>query len=170
MSDLAASLPNGETITIRTHWNTGDIGWIVSMHGLFHSQELGFDHTFEAYVAGPLAEFAKRSSERERIWIAEQEGRIVGCIAIVEANPKTAQLRWFLVDPCARGKGLGKRLLQEAIAFSKSKSYESIVLDTISQLTKAARLYQSAGFVKIEESPARLWGVDLVEERNELGL
>ncbi len=104
------------------------------------------------------------------MWIAEQDGRIAGCIAIVEHAPTAAQLRWFLIDPAARGLGLGKRLLGEAIAFSKSSGYETVILWTVSELAAAAHLYRSAGFRKVEEVPGQRWGVSVVEEKYELVL
>jgi hypothetical protein len=90
------------SVTIRTTLNPGDLGSIVHLHGVHYSREYGFDPTFEAYVAGPLAEFVKAGSPRERLWIAERNGRIVGCVAIVAATSDVAQLRWYLVDPTAR--------------------------------------------------------------------
>src|ERR687885_147033 len=86
----------------------GDLGSVVHLHGTVYAKEYGFDPTFEAYVAGPLAEFVRSRTDRDRLWVAERGGRMVGCIAIVAAGPQTAQLRWFLVDPSARGAGLGK--------------------------------------------------------------
>ena len=154
--------------TLRRTLKPGDIGAIVHMHGVIYAREYGFDHMFEAYVAGPVADCVRAASPRDRIWIAEKDGKIVGCIAIVAASPQVAQLRWFLVDPAARGCGLGKRLLQEAIAFSKEMSYKSIILWTVSSLTAAARLYQGAGFKKAEEKPGCRWGVDVIEEKYEL--
>lgn len=153
---------------MRTEISPGDVGEIVRMHGVLYAREYGFDPTFQAYVAEPLARFAIAASPRERLWIAERDGRIVGSIAIVAATPDVAQLRWFLVDPSARGRGLGGRLLDEAIAFSREKGYRSIVLWTVSALVGAARLYLARGFVPTEEKPGRLWGADVVEERYEL--
>jgi GNAT superfamily N-acetyltransferase len=150
-------------LTIRTQLTPGDLGSIVHLHGTLYVREYGFDHTFEAYVAGPLAQFSIRASPRERIWIAEQERRIVGCIAIVDASdepttagtarPDVAQLRWFLVDPSARGHGLGRLLLLEAVAFCEEQGYGRIILWTVSALTAAANLYRQAGFAKIEDKP-----------------
>jgi ribosomal protein S18 acetylase RimI-like enzyme len=157
-------------ITLRTDLKPGDLGSIVSLHGTLYAREYGFDSTFEAYVAGPLAEFVRSGSDRERLWIAERDGRIVGCVAIVAAAPQTAQLRWFLVEPSARGAGLGKRLLHEAVAFSKRRDYTRVILWTVSALEAAAHLYRAAGFTKVEEKPGRQWGVDVVEERYELDL
>jgi ribosomal protein S18 acetylase RimI-like enzyme len=159
-----------ETITVRTALRPGDLGYIIHLHGVIYARERGFDPTFEAYVAAPLAEFVRAANLRERIWIAEQDGRIVGCVAVVATSPRTAQLRWFLVDPGARGVGLGRRLLGEAVAFCKESGYAEVILWTESALTAAAHLYQAAGFRKTEERPGRVWGVDLVEEKYELRL
>jgi N-acetylglutamate synthase-like GNAT family acetyltransferase len=133
-------------ITLRTGLQPGDLGHLVSLHGLVYARERGFDPSFEAYVAGPLSEFVRSANERQRLWIAERDGRIIGCIAIVAAAPRTAQLRWFLVDPRARGAGLGKRLLAEAVDFSRECGYAQVMLWTESALTAAAHLYRAAGF------------------------
>src|SRR5205823_2985521 len=109
-------------------------------------------------------------SSRQRLWIADHDGRVVGCVAIVAASPETAQLRWFLVDPATRGAGLGKRLLHEAVAFARQCGYTSIILWTVSALAAAAHLYRAAGFRKVEEKPGHVWGVDVVEEKYELAL
>jgi len=160
----------GAETTVRTELRPGDIGEVVRMHGVLYAREYGFDPTFEAYVAEPLARFAIAASPREQLWIAERDGRIVGCVAIVAASPDVAQLRWFLVDPSARGQGLGGRLLDEAVAFSREQGYRSIVLWTVSALTDAARLYLAKGFVRTERKPGRLWGADVVEEKYERDL
>ena len=156
-----------EAITIRTDLRPGDVGAVVGLHGTLYAREYGFDATFEAYVAGPLAEFVLRRSARERLWIAERDGRLVGCVAIVAAAPRTAQLRWFLVDPGARGAGLGKRLLREAVAFCEQEGYDSVFLWTVDSLHAAAHLYRSAGFRVAERKPGKMWGVEVVEERYE---
>jgi ribosomal protein S18 acetylase RimI-like enzyme len=157
-------------ITLRTDLRPGDLGAVVSLHGALYARERGFGPTFEAYVAGPLADFVLAASERQRLWLAEQDGRLVGCIAIVAAGPRTAQLRWFLVDPTCRGVGLGRRLLDEALAFCRAIGYEVVVLWTESALAAAARLYQSVGFRKVEEKAGLLGGVEVVEEKYELRL
>lgn len=156
-------------IEIRTEIKPGDIGALVFLHGSLYAREYGFNERFEAYVAGPLAEFVLRKSPRERLWIAAQGDRPVGCIAIVEAAEKIAQLRWFLVDPVARGRGLGSELLGEAVTFSWKAGYRSVILWTVSALVDAGRLYQSARFWKVEEKPAHDdWGVTVTEEKYEL--
>jgi GNAT superfamily N-acetyltransferase len=157
-------------IRLRTDLRPGDLGQFVHLHGVIYARERGFDPTFEAYVAGPLAEFVRAGSPRDRLWIAERYGRIVGCVAIVGISQRTAQLRWFLVDPSTRGTGLGKRLLSQAIDFCRDSGYAEVILWTESALSVAAHLYRLAGFRKTEEKPGRLWGVDLVEEKYELML
>jgi GNAT superfamily N-acetyltransferase len=157
---------SSDPITICHDFGPGDLGSIVSLHGTVYSQEYGFDPTFEAYVAGPLADFVRERSNRDRIWIAKRASQIVGCIAIVEKSAKEAQLRWYLVDPGARGLGLGKLLMTEAIAFCEECGYESVFLWTVSALTTAAKIYRAFGFELIEQKPGgHHWGVPGVEEK-----
>ena len=164
-------MPASMVDSVRTTLKPGDLGSIVRLHGTIYAQEYGFDATFEAYVAGPLAEFVVRMpAAHERLWIAERDGRVVGCIAIVAAAPEEAQLRWFLVDPTARGIGLGTRLLRDAIAFCQEHGYRRVSLWTVDALTAAARRYRAAGFVLAEERPGRRWGADVIEQRYELEL
>jgi GNAT superfamily N-acetyltransferase len=151
--------------TLRTSLRPGDLGTIVHLHGALYAEEYGFDASFEAYVAGPLSEFALRGSSRERLWIAERDGAFLGCVAIVDAGDDVAQLRWYLVVPDARGLGIGRRLLEEAVAFAREQGYVSIFLWTVSALHAAAHLYRAAGFVKVDEEPGSPWGVPVVEEK-----
>jgi GNAT superfamily N-acetyltransferase len=157
-------------VTVRTELRPGDLGRIVTLHGTLYAAERGWDATFEAYVAGPLAEFVLGTADRQRLWLAERDGRLVGCIAIVAGGPASAQLRWFLVEPSARGTGLGKRLLQEALAFARDRGYTEVMLWTERSLAAAAHLYQRAAFRKVEEKPGRQWGADVTLERYELHL
>lgn len=153
---------------LRTELRAGDVGRIVERHGVLYAREYGFDATFEAYVAGPLAEFVLRQSPRERIWIAERRETFAGCVAIVGTTESTvAQLRWFVVEPEARGIGIGSRLLDDAIAFAREASYERVILWTVAALTAAARRYHAFGFRKVEEHAAKRWGVEVLEERYE---
>lgn len=155
-------------LTVRSDLRPGDLGAVVQLHGTIYGQERGWDITFEAYVAAPLAEFVLRSDPRERIWIAERQGRILGCVAVVAAGPQVAQLRWFLVDLAARGAGLGRFLLRESLAFACAVGYSRIVLWTERSLVAAAHLYREAGFRLRDEKPGRHWGADVVEQRYEL--
>ena len=162
--------PGMSAVSLRHDLRPGDVGAIVSFHGLLYAREQGFDVTFEAYVARPLAEMVLRASPRERAWLAEAGDRLVGCAAIVESSPEIAQFRWFLVDPSVRGQGVGKRLVAETNAFAREQGYASIILWTVAELQAAAHVYRSAGFVRVEEKPGRHWGVDGVEEKYELRL
>lgn len=120
---------------------------------------------FEADVAVRLAEFVQARGEGDRLWIAERAGRLVGCIAVVGLSPKDAQLRWFLIDPSARGMGLGERLLHEAVEFCAERRYECVFLWTIRPRKATAEMYRAAGFEKVGEGCGEHWGVEVIEER-----
>lgn len=137
-------LPPG--VQIRTELKPGDIGYLSYLHGVLYANEYGWDYTFEAYVAAPLAEFAKSHTDRDRIWIVEKDGTVSGSIAIIEASTEQAQLRWFLLHPTLRGKGIGRNLMEEAVNFCRASGYSKIFLWTTSNLTAAAGLYESLGF------------------------
>jgi GNAT superfamily N-acetyltransferase len=156
---------------LRTHIKSGDIGYITYLHGIVYAAEYQLDHTFEGYVAAGLGQFANTyNSDHDYFAVAELEGTIVGSIAIVGQRDLTAQLRWFLVHPAARGRGLGKKLLKDAIDFCRQRNYKSVFLWTISELTTAARLYRDAGFQLTEQKTHEIWGAVRTEERYELGL
>ena len=157
-------------IKTRTSLKPGDIGYLIYLHGALYAEEQRWDHTFEAYVAGPLAEFAKSHNDRERIWIVEKDGTVAGSIAIVEASSEKAQLRWLLLHPDLRGQGIGRMLIDEAISFCKDRHYSLVFLWTVSTLIAAARLYHSTGFELREELTHELWGRLVTEQRYELRL
>src|SRR5215207_1328463 len=137
---------------IRTDIRPGDIGRVVEMHGELYAREYNLDHTFEGYVVAGLSEFAVGFDEsRDRLWLAEEGGRLVGSVAIAGRDGVTAQLRWFLVRPEARGSGLGGRLLSEAVEFCRERGFRSVFLWTISELEAAAHLYRRAGFTPAEQ-------------------
>jgi ribosomal protein S18 acetylase RimI-like enzyme len=156
--------------TIRCNLEPGDLGTIVGKHGTLYAKEYGFDVTFEAYVAAPLARFVCEKTDRDRLWIAERDGAFAGCVAVVGVSDTEAQLRWYLVDPSARGQGLGKQLLHEAVAFCRERGCESVFLWTVGALTAAARLYRSVGFELVEENPGVHWGVEGLEQKYALRL
>lgn len=154
-------------ITLRTEIRSGDAEAVVRLHQVIYTRECGFDDTFLEHISEPLRLLTASESPRNRLWMAEKASELVGCIAVVEHSPTVARLRWFLVDPTVRGQGLGRRLLQEALAFCFSCEYDSVILWTVSDLTAAAHLYLSVGFRKIEVQPGRMGGVDVVEEKYE---
>jgi GNAT superfamily N-acetyltransferase len=165
-------------VTVRHDLRPGDMGRVIALHGVLYAEEYGFNHGFEAYVAETVAEFGRLARPGlDRLWLAERarsEGRggaLVGSIAIVGREDGAAQLRWFLVHPAARGAGLGRHLVQEALAFCRAAGYRSVFLWTVTGLDAAARLYLAAGFRKTEKKPpAALFGKTLSEERYDLTL
>ncbi len=159
-----------KTITIRNEFKPGDIGYLTYLHGTLYARDSGWDHTFEAYVAGPLSEFAKSHTQRERIWLVDWEGRLAGSIAIVEASKESAQLRWLLLDAALRGKGLGWLLVDTALAFCREQGYRTVFLRTEASLIAAAGLYRSVGFRLTEEKTHEFWGSRVTEQRYDLAL
>jgi GNAT superfamily N-acetyltransferase len=136
-----------------------------------YAKEYGYDQTFEAYVAGGLAEFVQSfSSNKDRTWLAETNGRIIGSIAIVGHSKVDAQLRWFLVHPDYRGLGIGREFLNEALRFCKERKYKTMFLWTTSELKEAGHLYTRFGFSKAEEKTHETWGKRVTEERYDLCL
>jgi len=157
------------TWTLRHILKPGDIGYLTYLHGTTYNQEYGYDTAFEAYVASGLAEFADSfTPDRDRIWIAERKDRIIGSIAIVGRPKLNAQLRWFFVHPDYRGHGIGRKLMKEALRFSKQREYKRIFLWTTSELSKARSLYIKAGFRKTLEKRRVNWGKTINEERYDL--
>lgn len=151
-------------MNISSRLQPGDIGDIIKQHGTVYSKEYGYDCTFEAYVAEPLAQFAKRSNERERIWLARCSGEIVGTICICEVSTAEAQLRWFMVNPKARGRGLGKTLIDNAINFCLAKNYSKIILWTVAGLAASKSIYLNNGFELVHEEACELWGQPQLEQ------
>jgi len=150
----------------------GDMGWIIHRHGALYAQEYHWDETFEALVATIAGEFVQHfDPKRERCWIAEREGEIVGCVFVVRAEEETtAKLRLLLVEPSARGLGIGGRLVDECIRFARRVGYKKLTLWTQANLLSARRIYERAGFQLVRATPNHAFGHDLVSEIWDLNL
>jgi DNA-binding MarR family transcriptional regulator/GNAT superfamily N-acetyltransferase len=156
---------------LRQH-RPGDMGWVVQRHGELYWQEYKYDERFEGLVAEIVAEFVQKlDPARERCWIAEKDGENVGSIFLVKKSAAIAKLRLLLVEPSARGLGIGKRLVEECVRFARDAGYRKIMLWTQSELASARRIYQTAGFKLVAEQKHQSWSRDnLVAETWELKL
>lgn len=159
-----------EPFFLRSH-EPGDMGWVTYRHGALYAQEYGWDERFEALVAQIVADFINNfHAERERCWIAEMDGEIVGSVFVVQSSESVAKLRLLLVEPKARGLGLGTRLVEECIRFARRSGYQKLMLWTNSILVGARYIYQKKGFQLIAEETHHSFGHDLVGETWELVL
>ncbi|HEX5612255.1 MAG TPA: helix-turn-helix domain-containing GNAT family N-acetyltransferase [Burkholderiales bacterium] len=146
-------------------YRMGDIGWAIECHARVYAREYRWNAEFEALVAKLFARFANEHDPKfERCWIAEVNGERVGCVFVVrnDEDPSMAQLRCLVVDPRARGLGIGRRLVDQCIAFARSAGYPKIMLWTNDVLVAARRLYEAAGFKLVREEPHHSFGYDLV--------
>ncbi len=158
------STPRGETLVLRAP-GPGDLGWVVQRNAALYAAEYGWDSSYEALVARIVADYAGRADhKREAAWIAELDGRPAGCVFCMRKSEEVAQLRLLLVEPHARGRGIGERLVAECVSFARRTGYREIVLWTNDVLHAARRIYQRAGFELIGSEEHHSFGHDLVAQ------
>jgi GNAT superfamily N-acetyltransferase len=151
-------------VTLRDH-RVGDIGWIIWRHAVLYAEEYGWNEQFEALVAEVAAKFLQHHDPScERCWIAEVDGEFAGCVFVVKESEGVAKLRLLLVEPKARGLGIGRKLVEECIEFAKSAGYQKMILWTNDVLLSARRIYEAFGFTLAHEEPNHLFGPPTVAQ------
>lgn len=168
---LASPEGRSAPAVVLRHPRPGDLGWVVGRNGAVYAEQYGFDETYEALVARIVADYAAgHDPAREAAWIAEADGERAGCVFCVRADDSTAKLRLLLVEPWARGMGIGGTLVAECVDFASRNGYREMLLWTQSILVEARRIYQRAGFELIDSQPHHSFGHDLLGETWRLAL
>ncbi|MEU0935108.1 GNAT family N-acetyltransferase [Embleya sp. NPDC005971] len=170
------STPSTRGVSIRDATRPGDLGALAALHGVLYSREYGMDATMEAGVAAGMAELVlARTREGDdgpgRMWVAQEDRdteRVLGGIGLTRAEDGWTRLRWVILDPAARGRGVGGALLDTALAEARRRDAVGVYLWTIAGLGASRHLYDRAGFALTEEHPARTWGIDTVRQRFDL--
>ena len=161
---------SGPGFVVRTH-GPGDIGWVVARHGELYAQEQGWDASFEGLVAEIAGKFLTKFDPKwERCWIAQDEDQRLGCVFLVRQSARVAKLRLLLVEPAARGMGVGTTLVKECLAFARECGYGKVVLWTQAHLASAHKIYVGEGFKLVREEKHTSWGKEMVGQYWELGL
>jgi DNA-binding MarR family transcriptional regulator/GNAT superfamily N-acetyltransferase len=171
IQDLLGARPDGKAPYLLRPHQPGDMGWVVHRHGVLYAQEYGWDDQFEALVASIVAKFIQDyDAKRERCWIAEIDGERVGSVFLVSRSKRIAQLRLLLVEPRARGLGIGARLVSECLRFARQVGYRKMMLWTNDGLQAARHIYEKAGFRLVDEEKHHSFGHDLIGQTWELTL
>lgn len=171
MEKEVARVTQSSEVNIRTTMEPGDVGYVIYLHGALYAREYGLDRTFEGGVAQRFGEYAKQYDPRKDFFaVAELEGRIVGSIVIHGLADNTAQLRFFLLHPDVRGRGIGRELMNQAVTFCREHGFSKVGLWTISELKAAGHLYREFGFVCTREKTHEIWGATRTEQEYELTL
>lgn len=173
-SIIGAMEPDGTSCPYVLRQNRpGDLGWVIRRHAELYAKEFGWDQHFEALVASLAADFITNYDHRfERCWIAERDGERLGCIFLIRNRDEvaTARLRMLLVEPSARGLGLGKALVRECVSFARTAGYKKVVLWTVKSLLAAAHIYDQVGFKLVQEQEAHRFGANMIDQTWELEL
>jgi GNAT superfamily N-acetyltransferase len=171
IQELLGARPDRRSPFLLRPQQPGDMGWVVNRHGVLYAQEYGWDEQFEAIVAGIVAKFIQNyDAKRERCWIAEKDGEPVGSVFLVSRSKRVAQLRLLLVEPSARGLGIGERLVFECLRFARQVGYRKMMLWTNAGLDAARHIYEKAGFRLVKEEKHHSFGHDLTGQTWELTL
>jgi len=158
-------------IRIRTELEPGDLGYIIYLHGVLYPREYGLRGTFEADVAIRFGEFVRSyDPSKDYVAVAEADGHVAGSIIVDGESEELALIRWFLVHPDMRGRGVGRELINGALAFCREHSFKKVRLWTMNEFKAAVHLYKQAGFVCIHEAAREIWGATRTEQEYELNL